>query len=187
MTEKLTFPNPKSRSKILNWKRPEDYVPDYFLDQELHKKFPQRNHIIMRNEVKDFYYKDLKIKERRRLKREYNEMHGIEEDDSIEEYLEDKLQGRIYKKFYQFVEDNYEYVICPLKDKVKEENINNDNIIISEKKVLSPSEIILKEKSTDFIKWISSIFQTINDTNITDYLNVNNLFNISVYNKINLY
>jgi len=127
----------------------------------------------MRNEVKEFYYKDLKVKEKRRLKREYNEMHGIEEDDSIEEYLEDKLQGRIYKKFYQFVEDNYEYVVCPVKNKVIENNDNNNNIIISEEKKLCPNEIILKEKSTDFIKWISSIFQTINDTSITDCFNVN--------------
>jgi len=134
----------------------------------------------MRNEVKEYYQQEMKAKEEKRLKKEYNKLNGIEEDDSLEEYLKDKLQGRIYMKFYQFIEEKYKYVICPIIEKeVKEEEneVNNENNNIlkdKEEKKLSPGAIILKEKSTDFIKWVSSIFQTINDSQITDYLNVNN-------------
>lgn len=162
--EKLTFPNERYININSNWKRPEDYVRDHFLDQELISKFPQRNHIIMRNEVKDYYYRDMRAQEERRIRKEYNLKHGIDEDDSIEEYLKDKLQKRIYAKFYKYLEDSYEIYICPIKP--KDENDPDGP------KEFCPGRITLKEKSTDFIKWISSIYQTINDLNIPDYSNV---------------
>ena len=145
---------------------------------------------MMRQEVKDYYYRDLKTQAEIKLKKEHNIANGIEEDNSIDEYLKDKLQKRIYEQFYQFFDNKYDIVICPLKEKEKEkeeENNNEDKELVkkggawfataTKEKKFSPGSINLKEKTTDFIKWISSIFQTINDTQISDYSDVNYILN----------
>lgn len=130
----------------------------------------------MRNEVKNFYVKDRKAQEERRLRKEYNELNGID-DDSIDEYLKDRLQARIYEQFYPFIDEKYLYRICRVKSKENNINEGNDkNLNLNEEKEFCPGSIILKEKTSDFIKWISSIFQTINDSQISDYSNVNLIF-----------
>ena len=167
----------------------------------------------MRDEIIDFYYKDKKLQEEKRKRKENIEFKQDEED-SIDEYLNDNSQKRIFMKFYKYFEKKYNYEICPINE-LNEHHLNEDdksksisgtskNITISQQskskytnntnkskpvpvndiieeveendenkiKKFCPSSIIIKEKSSNFIKWISSIFQTINDSNITDYANV---------------
>jgi hypothetical protein len=173
----------------------------------------------MRNEIKEFYYKDKQKQEEKKRRKESENYNPIEEEDSIDDYLNDNSQKRVFLKFYHFFETEYKYIICPIKEvnekdddndsdnsskinksinednkskysnytnnnnieeKDKDKEIDKDNNIKDQEKEnnenkimkFSPSKIIIKEKTSNFLKWISSIFQTINDSNITDYANV---------------
>jgi hypothetical protein len=176
----------------------------------------------MRNEIKENYYKDKQKEEEKKRRKESENYNLIEDEDSIDEYLNDNAQKRIFSKFFHHLDSEYIYMICPVKEvnvnndeldydndsdsdsssttnktksehskskytnntnKTKEKSNNYDqekqknmNIFenLNENKIkkFCPGKIILKEKTSNFIKWISSIFQTINDSNITDYANV---------------
>jgi hypothetical protein len=180
---------------------------------DLISKYPQRNHVTMRNEVKEFYYKDMKAEEEKRKKKESEEYNPFEEEDDLDGYLNDNAQKRMYEKFYKYFERNYKYEICPMndsKDHFKYDDQYSKNISLSDKSdpmsslnlqsksntnlsnktkpanevILEteidkipnffPGEIIIKDKSSNFIRWISSIFQTINDLKIGDFANVIN-------------
>lgn len=174
----------------------------------------------MRNEIKDFYYKDKKQQEEK-AKRKENNQFSVEDEDSIDEYLNDNSQKRMYLKFYRYFERKYKYEICPMKSisfidnnffddgasknkskisqsvhtLAKSKLSNNTYTEKSRKDTMGnaeepneeiedpnapkkfwPGEVLIKEKSSNFIKWISSIFQTINDLEISDYMNVTLIF-----------
>lgn len=144
----------------------------------------------MRHAIKESYQKELHSKKEKELKR-INRLTTFDDEDSIEDYLEENTIKRLYKKFYKFLETKYDFKICPLYDlnvNSFDQSVNNsfsnsgsfdshnfvnitnhkNNII----KMLRPSQLYTKEKCCDFIKWITSIFQTINDLEICDYYNV---------------
>lgn len=172
--------------KEVKWKRPENYVMDSYLDKDLLAKFPHKNHVHLRNSIKEFYYKDLQIKKEKKLKKLKKE-HEHEDDDSIDNYLEDNSQKRLYMKFFKHLEAKYDYKICPVVEEIDFEkeydtnrtesySHNNDEVSHSKVKKMIPSNLVTKDKICDFLKWITSIFQTVNELKIHDSFKVHRLF-----------
>jgi hypothetical protein len=165
----------------VKWKRPESYVMDSYLDKDLIARFPHKNHFYLRNSIKEFYYQDLQIQKEKQLKKLQNQIN-YEEEDSIDNYLEDNSQKRLYMKFFKHLEEKYDYKICPVFEKIDYENeitqrtesrsYNNEQVPHSKIKKLIPSNLYTRDKTCDFVKWISSIFQTINELEIYDAYNV---------------
>ncbi len=110
------------------------------------------------------------------------------EDDSIDGYLEDNSEKRLFSKFFIHFQKKYEYKVCPVMEEYEEDDLKmdisrsvssneNDNNIV---KKFIPSNLVTKEKTCDFLRWITSIFQSINELEIPDFQNVY-LFIISFY------
>jgi len=144
----------------------------------------------LRNSIKEVYNKDLQIQKEKQLKKE----HNYEEEDSIDNYLEDNSQKRLYMKFFKHFEAKYEYKICPVIEQIDYENENTesrghsqngDKVPFNKVKKLIPSNLVVKEKTCDFLKWITSIFQTINELKINDSHKVNDLYSF-LLNSIKL-
>jgi len=166
---------------------------DHYLDVDLIAKFPQKNNVLLRNSIKEFYYKDKNNQRERKLKK-LRKISNQDQEESSDNFLEDTSQKRLYKRFFRHIEANYEYKVCPFFEQIEkknEESIDtiseeiksnideNENLEISSLKEiikikkLTPSNLVTKVKTCDFIKWITSIFEAINQMEINDVINVN--------------
>ena len=100
----------------IEWKRPNEYVLNYYLDHHIQKLYPKKNYITTRENMKQYH---LKMVRENALKAEMNknkENDGEEEEEeeNIDIFLKEDEEVRkmnMYKELYNILSKEYEYKI----------------------------------------------------------------------------
>ena len=138
----------------IEWKRPNEYVLNYYLDHKIQILYPKKNYISTRENMKQYH---LKILRENALKAEMNknkENNELEEEDEEEEtidfFLKDDEEMRkmnMYKELLSILSKDFDYKI-----------VNTEKIIDTEESSLEKKEENFKifKKKKDNKKKISN-------------------------------
>lgn len=173
----------------LIWKRPSEYIQDYYLTKEITSRFPLKNSSKFKRLIYDAYFHtECPIENKKKKKNHHNNdlFHKLE--NKIEYTSENK---RIFKTFFKIF-DKQDFYIVKHREKGEDsdseidnnhrksvkENIKKDdydstpavNFKNANGKIecFFPRKIKIEEKSSYFTKWLSSILQFIREFNIND-------------------
>ena len=131
----------------IEWKRPSEYILNYYLDHQIQNLYPKKNYISTRENMKQYH---LKIIRENLLKAEFKnkENNELEEEDEEEEnidfFLKDDEEMRkmnMYKELLSILSKEYDYKI-----------VNTEKIIEAEESTLDKkdkddnSKILKKKK-----------------------------------------
>ena len=183
-------------SNEIKWKRPYQYILQYYLWEKVKELYPKKKQSAICSEIIETYKDHL----RKVINGEI--IPENEEEKNVNDYLSNEtetIKNRIYKEFYPILDKEYNIKICDyitrleteeeyqirkefeLKEilnkkgkdksirKVKRSSIDKDDRKMIN--VLKISNLILNTKTNkcnSFYTWITSIFQFIIDNNITD-------------------
>ena len=124
----------------IEWKRPNEYVLNYYLDHQIQILYPKKNYISTRENMKQYH---LKIMRENALKNEMNknkENNELEEEDEEEEnidfFLKDDEEMRkmnMYKELLSILSKEFEYKI-----------VNTEKILENEEITIEKKEEVLK-------------------------------------------
>ena len=134
ITSNLPFSLILQTENNIEWKRPSEYVLNYYLDQQIQILYPKKNYISTRENMKQYH---LKILRENALKNEMNkkENNELEEEDEEEEnidfFLKDDEEMRkmnMYKELLSILSKEFEYKIVNT-----EKILENEDAIIEKK------------------------------------------------------
>ena len=194
----------------IEWERPSNYIPNYYIDKEIKKLYPKKNYTSMRENIKAYYQK---------FKIQQNLYFDKDSDSEVSSFLNDdenSMKKAIYKDFFIFLEKNYDFKVVNYENKIesneeyeqriinqenKEINKNNTKLknlkkqdtIIEEKdknNKIKPSFLSMKnfienqQIQNSYYTWLTSIFQMIIDNNINDIETGKSIF-LNIYPQNN--
>ena len=196
----------------IEWERPSNYIPNYYIDKEIKRLYPKKNYSSMRENIKDCYQK-FKIKKNLDIDRD--------SESEISSYLNDDenaMKKAIYKDFFIFLEKKYDFKIVNYENKIESNEEYEERIINEEKKemnspkknlqktlkkqdlnieeeksninIIKPSFLSMKEFiqnqqiQNSYYTWLASIFQMIIDNNINDIETGKSIF-LNIYPQKN--
>ena len=180
-------------NNCIEWERPSNYIPNYYIDKEIKKLYPKKNYSSMRENIKVCYQK---------FKLQENIDIDKDSDSEVNSYLNDDenaMKQAIYKDFFIFLEKNYDLKVVNYESKIesneeyeqrilneekkernftKQKNIKKQDLNNEEEKskinIIKPSFLSMKEFiqnqqiQNSYYSWLTSIFQMIIDNNIND-------------------
>ena len=101
----------------IEWKRPNEYVLNYYLDHQIQISYPKKNYIATRESMIQFHLKTLRenaLKAQMNKNKENNEIEAEDEDDDIDYFLKEDEEMRkmnMYKDLLNILSKKYEYKI----------------------------------------------------------------------------
>ena len=117
----------------IEWKRPNEYVLNYYLDHQIQALYPKKNYIITRENMKQYH---LKVVRENALKAEMNknkENNELEEEDEEEEnidfFLKDDEEMRkmnMYKELLSILSKEYNYKVVNTEKIIENEEPNTE-------------------------------------------------------------
>ena len=120
----------------IEWKRPNEYVLNYYLDHEIQNLYPKKNYISTRENMKQYH---IKIIRENALKAEMNknkENNDLDEEDEEEEHIdyflkddEEMRKMNMYKELLNILSKEYDYKI-----------VNTEKIIDNEEQSIEKKE-----------------------------------------------
>ena len=184
-------------SNEIKWKRPYQYILQYYLWEKVKILYPRKKQSVICNEIIETYKDYL----RRIINGEIDQ--DSEEEKNVDNYLSQKIEtikNRIYKEFYPIIDKEYKIQVCDYFSRIEtdEEYLNRKEYELkefnnkkgksinvkkpkrnsldrnSEKKmikILKISNLKLDTKSNicnSFYTWMTSILQFIIDNQIND-------------------
>ena len=133
ITSNLPFSLILQTENNIEWKRPNEYVLNYYLDHQIQILYPKKNYISTRENMKQYH---LKILRENALKAEMNknkENNELEEEDEEEEnidfFLKDDEEMRkmnMYKELLSILSKEYEYKIVNTEKIIENEEMTMD-------------------------------------------------------------
>ena len=153
----------------IEWKRPNEYVLNYYLDHKIQILYPKKNYIATRENMKQYHIKLLRenaLKAEMNKNKENNELEEEdEEEDNIDMFLKDDEEMRkmnMYKELLSILSKEYDYKIVNTekiiendeqiiekKEKEKEENIKSKRRKDAKKVSLENKKNDLEKEKTD--------------------------------------
>ena len=123
----------------IEWKRPNEYVLNYYLDHQIQVSYPKKNYITTRENMIQFHNKTLRENALKATmnKNKENDIEEEDEEDDIDFFLREDEEMRklnMYKDLLGILSKKYEYKIVNTtktlieideEAKVKEDNNNN--------------------------------------------------------------
>ena len=100
----------------IEWKRPSEYVLNYYLDHQIQISYPKKNYITTRENMIQFHIKTLReaaLKSKMKNNKE-NEIEEEDEDEDIDFFLKEDEEMRklnMYKDLLSILSKKYEYKI----------------------------------------------------------------------------
>ncbi len=101
----------------IEWKRPNEYVLNYYLDHQIQISYPKKNYIATRENMIQFHLKTLrenKLKAQLNKHKENNEPEEEDEDEDIDFFLKEDEEMRkinMYKDLLSILSKKYEYKV----------------------------------------------------------------------------
>lgn len=117
----------------IEWKRPNEYVLNYYLDHQIQILYPKKNYISTRENMKQYHLKILRenaLKAEMNKNKENNELdEEDEEEENIDFFLKDDEEMRkmnMYKELLNILSKNYEYKIVNTEKVLENEDQNTE-------------------------------------------------------------
>jgi hypothetical protein len=148
-TEKIYLPNSlqNEANPEMKWLRPSEYIMEHILDKEIIKKYPNRNNLKLRSQIKKSYQCELaneclivekSKKSSKRVSIDYLQMEDNHEDEK--DYV--STNYLLFKHFYSILSNQPEIRLVPLKDREETDDEFESRIKFEEEKLK------LQEKKT---------------------------------------